>query len=337
MAGKDYYATLGVQKNATDKEIKQAYRRAARKYHPDVNPGDKAAEERFKAINEAYEVLSDPEKRKKYDLYGENWEHADQFAHAQQSWRSGTGFGGTKDFARDFGYDFGGTTSASRDFGDLFDSILRGSGFGRTRVRKHPQKGQDIDHPVEISLEEAYSGTTRLLQMETQEVCPTCGGTGRNSSRICATCAGLGSISKPRRLEVKIPPGVKDGSRVRIAGEGGSGIDGGPKGDLYLVIAVKPHPIFERRGDDLHVEIPVELVKAVLGGEVEVPTLAGKVMLRVPPETQNGRVFRLAGKGMPRLGSAGHGELFAKVRVVLPTGLSSHEKELFQELARLRK
>jgi molecular chaperone DnaJ len=322
MPAKDYYQILGVPKNATEKDIKQAYRKLARKYHPDVNPGDKSAEAKFKEINQAHEVLSDPEKRKKYDQFGENWQYADQFAKSggqqqQPAWefrRGGTPF--------DFG-DMGG----AEGFGDIFDSILRDS---RGRTTRRPLRGQDFEQPVEVSLEEAYRGTTRMLEMQSEEPCPTCKGKG------CRTCGGAGAVLRPRRLEVKIPSGVKDGSRVRIAGKGGPGSLGGEAGDLYLLISVKPDSRFQRTEDDLHVEVPVHLVDAILGGEAEVPTLEGKKLaLKIPPETQNGKVFRLAGQGMPRLGNDGKGDLYAKVKVVLPSRLSAKEKELFQQLKTL--
>jgi molecular chaperone DnaJ len=329
MAGKDYYSILGVPRNATDKEIKQAYRRLARTYHPDINPGNKAAEEKFKAINEAYEVLSDPEKRKKYDQYGENWKYADQFARA--GWTQGAS---PQDFAQgpgrveyDFG-DFGGTEGL---FGDLFESILRGGG----RVPRR-RRGQDIEAPVEVTLEEAYSGTTRMIQVEGEEVCHVCNGKGALQNAPCYACGGRGRVIRPRRLEVKIPAGVKTGSKVRIAGAGGPGTGGGERGDLYLLITVRPHQIFERRDDDLYVNVNVPLGLAVLGGEVDVATLKGKVALKIPAETQNGRVFRLAGLGMPRLGDSSKGDLYARVNVVLPQNLSEREKELFRELRRLR-
>lgn len=322
MPGKDYYQILGVPRNATDKDIKQAYRKLARKHHPDVNPGDKSAEARFKEINQAHEVLSDPEKRKKYDQFGENWQHADQFARA----------GGQQQPAWDFGsrgtrFDFG-DGSGAEGFGDIFDSILHGFG-GRTARR--PRQGQDLESPVEVSLEEAYRGTMRMLEIQGEEPCPSCKGKG------CSACGGAGAVIRPRRLEVRIPPGVKEGSRVRIAGKGGPGQMGGPSGDLYLLISVKPDSRFQRTDDDLHVELPVHLADAVLGGEAEVPTLEGKrLALKIPPETQNGKVFRLAGQGMPRLGNDTRGDLYAKVKVVLPTRLSAKEKELFQQLKALR-
>jgi curved DNA-binding protein len=307
----DYYAILGVSRNATEKEIRQAYRRLARQYHPDLNPGDKQAEARFKEIGEAYEVLSDPEKRAKYDRYGHNWRQAEA---AEQAARS-AGFGGTGGF----GYRPGGRVRVEPldfdegIFGDLFGELFgRASRVGATRGRTRPIPGQDYEQPIEITLEEAFAGTQRIIQVQSPD----------------------GSV---RRLEARIPPGVTEGSRIRLAGEGGPGVGGAPNGDLYLVVHVLPHSTFERKGDDLYVTVPVPLHVLLLGGEAEVPTPKGtRLALRIPPETQNGRTFRLAGQGMPRLGGSGRGDLYATVSAVLPTNLSERERELVRELARLR-
>lgn len=319
----DYYQVLGVSSGASDKDIKQSYRRLARKYHPDVNPSDKSAEAKFKEANEAYQVLSDPEKRKKYDQFGANWKYADRFAQAgAQSGPSG--------FRGETIYDMGDFAAGS---GDIFETLLGGMG-GRTSRR--PRRGQDVEYPVEVTLEEAYHGSQRIIQIQGEQVCSVCGGRGTIANAPCYSCGGTGKVTAPRRLEVRIPPGVDTGSRIRVAGEGGPGMAGGPKGDLYLVITVRPHTALERKGNDLHVEVPVSLTGAMLGGEIEVPTLKGKVMLRVPPETQNGRVFRLAGQGMPQLNGSAHGDLFAKVKVVLPSGLTERERELFKQLQAIR-
>jgi len=328
MAGKDYYNILGVKRDASEQEIKRAYRRLARKYHPDVNPGDKSAEDRFKKINEAYEVLSDKEKRQKYDQYGDQWQYADQFAKA----------GGRRSTVWGFSPG-GGAQSLHFEEGDLdslFGGLFQGFGTGTFSRRVRPRRGRNIEHPVEVTLEEAYHGTNRILSLETEEACPSCGGSGRIQNILCSACRGSGTAARLKRLEVKIPPGVKDGSRVRIAGKGEPGYDGGNSGDLYLVTSVKPHRVFERKGDDLHVEVTVPLTVAVLGGEVQVPTLKGKLALKIPPETQNERTFRLAGQGMPHLGNSSRGDLLAKVKVVLPTKLSAEEKKLFEQLSQLR-
>lgn len=322
MPGKDYYAILGVSRNATENEIKQAYRRLARKYHPDVNPGDKGAEAKFKEINEAYEVLSDPEKRRKYDRFGEQWQYADQFAQA--------GRGVRWDFDRGGSY----TTFDFADLGDIFGSIFRDFTSARGSIRRSA-KPRSVEYPVEVTLEEAYHGTKRILELQMEEPCMTCSGSGRTGRGTCITCGGSGMVLNSRRLEVKIPPGVKEGSKVRIAGQGSQGYDVS-RGDLYLVVKVLPHKLFERKGDDLYVEVPVPLVTAVLGGEIQVPTLKGKVMLKVPPETQNGKLFRLAGQGMPHLNNSSHGDLFARVKVVLPTKLAPQERQLFEQLRKYR-
>ncbi len=326
MANKDYYQILGVDRNASEKEIKRAYRRLARKHHPDLNPGDKSAEARFKEMNAAYQVLSDPEKRKKYDQFGDQWEHADQFAKAggQQGVRWDTGKGGTT-------FEYGDMSG----LGDVFSSLFGDAGMG-SRTRRGPQRGQDVESPVEISLEEVYHGSRRVIQLQTTEPCTACGGTGRVGNRVCTMCGGTGGKVITRRLEVKIPQGVKDGSRIRMAREGAPGRAGGSKGDLYLVVRVLPHKVFERKGDDLYAEISVPLATAVLGGEVRVPTLDGNLSLKIPPETQNGKLFRLVGKGMPQLGNANHGNMFAKVNVVLPTKLTEEERRLFEKLRSLR-
>ncbi len=328
MAGKDYYDVLGVKKDATEKEIKQAYRRLARRYHPDVNPGDKAAEARFKEINAAYEVLSDTEKRQKYDKYGDKWQYADQFEQAarqQPQWDSSQSGGAT-------GYRFGGDIGG---FDSIFDELFGGI-RGRTSRRTRQARGEDLESEVEVSLDEAYRGTTRTISLQVPETCPTCKGTGRIQNVPCSTCRGSGMVENIKRLEVKIPAGVQTGSRVRIAGKGQPGYGGGPPGDLYLRITVAPHPSLEREGDNLTTTVQVPLSVAILGGEVQVPAPGGKLALKIPPETQNGRAFRLAGRGMPRLGSSAKGDLLVKVNVVLPTKLSEKEKELFKKLAEIR-
>jgi DnaJ-class molecular chaperone len=321
MATKDLYSVLGVARGASQKEIRQAYRKLARELHPDVNPGERAAEARFKDVNAAYEVLSDADKRKKYDKYGDQWEHADQIEEMQRnagrSYRRGNV---TFDFGDGGRTDFG-------DLGDLFSFF-----GGRSRG---PRRGASLDHTVEITLEEAFQGTTRTLQLASEEPCATCAGTGQIANAVCHICGGSGAVLKPRRLEVKIPAGVDNGSRVRIAGEGQAGTGGGGRGDLYLVVSVHPHLRFERKGADLYVDVDVPLTDAVLGGEVEVPTLTGKVLLKVPPLTQNGRVFRLTKQGMPRLNTKERGDLFARVRVKLPDEIGDKERALFEELRAL--
>jgi len=330
MAGKDYYKILGVNKNATERELKQAYRRLARKHHPDVNPGDNSAEAKFKEINTAFEVLSNNDKREKYDQYGDQWQYADQFAQA----------GKQQSPFRDFDFNrAGGSTSynfGEGDLGSLFDDLFGGSRTGTYRRKAGPRRGQDIEYPVEVTLEEAYHGASRLLSLAVEEPCSACQGAGRIQNVPCSACKCSGIVSRVKRLEIKIPLGVKNGSRVRLAGKGGQGYSGGSSGDLYLIVSVKPHRLFERKGDDLHVELAVPLAVAILGGEFQVPTLKGKLALKIPPETQNGRVFRLSGQGMPYLGNPSRGDLLAKVNVVLPTKLSAEEKKLFEQFQQLR-
>jgi DnaJ-class molecular chaperone len=306
MAKRDYYDVLGVAKGATEKDVRQAYRRLARKHHPDLNPGDKAAETRFKEIQTAYDVLSDKEKREKYDRFGHEFERAEAAAgHAQQGGRTYSYAGGQgvpPDF--DIGSIFGGDL-----YGSLFGPGGRASRRGGATLN---MRGEDAEYPVEVTLEESYQGTTRTLQIQNPD----------------------GSL---RTLEVKIPPGVADGSRIRMAGQGGPGLGTGPRGDLYLVVALRPHQDFERRGDDLYVTVPVSLSTAILGGEAQVPTPKGtRLALKVPAESQNGQRFRLAGQGMPRLSGSGRGDLYAELKVQLPRDLSERERELFRELASLR-
>ncbi|MFC1978471.1 DnaJ C-terminal domain-containing protein [Chloroflexota bacterium] len=315
MTASDYYKVLGIGKDASDKQIKQAYRKLARKHHPDVNSGDKASEEKFKKVNEAYEVLSDPEKRKKYDRYGEQWQYADQFEQ-QRGQQKYTRQGPT--------FDFGGGAGG---FGSIFDDLF----VGRKGGFRTSRRGQDMQHPIEVSLKEAYSGASKVIQLQMEEPCPSCKGKG------CYACNGLGIVRQAHRFEVKVPAGVKNGSKVRMAGKGGPGYGGGKAGDLYLIVSVKSDPVFQRKGDDLQAVVLVPLTTAVLGGEINVATLGGDVVLKVPALTQNGKVFRLSSKGMPHLDKSGTGDLLAEVKVVLPQNLSDEEKKLFENLRKLQK
>jgi DnaJ-class molecular chaperone len=325
MEFKDYYATLGLKKGAAEKEIRSAYRKLARQYHPDVNPGDKTAEERFKEVNEAHEVLSDPEKRALYDELGPRWRDYEQYRAAggtatPQEFLRGTvagagARGGPRYEYRTMSEDdlsdlFGGGSPFSDFFYQTFGSGSRAAGSGGRSTMSIP--GQDIEQEVEITLEEAVKGTTRVLQ--------------------------YADAHGPHRIEATIPAGARPGSRVRLAGQGAPGYNGGPNGDLYLVVGVAPHPLFELKESDIHVNIPVELHVCMLGGEVTVPTPKGtRLSLRIPPETQNGRVFRLSGQGLPPMRTGGKaGDLFAKAQVVLPTHLSEEERDLFRRLAALR-
>ncbi|HVL69761.1 MAG TPA: DnaJ C-terminal domain-containing protein [Vicinamibacterales bacterium] len=325
MEFKDYYQTLGVAKTASDKELKQAYRKLARKFHPDVNPGDKGAEARFKEINEAYEVLGDPEKRRKYDELGANWRLYEQ---AQQQgaggpFGAGSPFGGGGAWTINMGGPGGYRTMSEEDmremfgdedpFSDFFKTFFGGGGApreGRARPRgARSQKGRDIEHEVELTLEEAFHGTTRRISIKE-------GGHARS-------------------VDVRIPAGVKDGSRVRAAGEGGSGSNGGASGDLYLRVRIRPHAVFQRDGNDLHTKVAVPVTTAVLGGEANVPTIGGSVRLKIPETTQNAQVFRLKGHGMPVVGKPDQrGDLYAVVEVQLPRALTREQRQHYEALQR---
>ncbi len=325
---KDYYKTLGVSRGASADDIKKAFRKLARKYHPDVNPGDRRAEEKFKEINEAYEVLSDPDKRRKYDTLGPNWQ--DQFSGFPGGFRRSYSYGG-RGAASDF--------DSGSGFSDFFEALFGRAGQARSSTRSDFRRrtGDNIEQPVEVTLREAYIGGSRTFSIQSTNVCAACKGTGELAGRTCASCGGQGMVPHVKKLQVRIPPGVDNGSKIRVAGEGQPGIGGGPRGDLFLVISVRPDPLYERKGDDLYVDIDVDLYKALLGGEAPVPLPDGRrLILTIPPETQNGRMFRLAGKGMPRLRSEGNGNLYARVKVVLPMHLSDQERETFEQLARGR-
>ncbi|MDI6639706.1 MAG: molecular chaperone DnaJ [Methanocellales archaeon] len=354
---RDYYDVLGVDRNASQEEIKKAYRRLAKKYHPDVNPDKKAAEENFKEISEAYEVLADPSKRANYDMFG----HAavrDIFGRGGFSWRDFTHFGDIEDL---FGRDFFG-----RDIFDMF--------FGPRRERYGPIRGADLRYDLDMTLEDVAFGTTKEVEVPRMvtcdacngsgarpggvKTCPSCNGTGqiRQSRRTafgmftsittcnrchgggevieapCPTCHGAGKVHRTRKISVKIPPGVDTGSRLRIAGEGEPGIRGGPAGDLYVVVHVQEHEVFMRDGDDVICEIPISFTQAALGTEIEVPTLEDKTKMKIPAGTQTGTLFRLKGMGIPHLRGRGRGDQHVKVIVKTPTKLSKKQRELLLEL-----
>jgi curved DNA-binding protein len=327
MEFKDYYATLGVSKTATDKELKQAYRKLARKHHPDVNPADKAAEAKFKELNEAYEVLGDPAKRKKYDELGANWRMYEQaqaqggpnpFAGGQWNVNMGGGQGGFHTMSAEEMEEMFGDQNP---FSDFFTTFFGGGGFGgaagagaragASRARGRQRQGRDVEHEIELTLEDAYHGATRRLSLKHD--------------------------GHARTVDVRIPPGVTDGSRVRISGEGEQGSGGAAAGDLYLRVRLAPHAVFERKGRDVYVKVPVPVTTAVLGGEADVPTLTGKpARLKIPSTTQNGQLFRLKGYGMPAIGKADQkGDAYARVDVQLPTALSPEEREHWAALAKL--
>lgn len=348
MAKKDYYDVLGVERGADEKAIKRAYKKLAMQYHPDRTKGDKAKEEKFKEIQEAYEILGDKEKRAAYDQYGH--------AAFEQGGMGGGGFGGG--FS---GADFGDI------FGDMFGDIFGGGGRGRQRV----VRGEDLRYDIQITLEEAVKGTTKDIQINTlahcdscdgsgaekgskvetcpschgsgrvrrqqgffvtEAVCPTCHGSGKKIEKPCKSCHGEGRVHKKKNLSVKIPAGVDTGNQLRLSGEGAAGENGAPAGDLYVVIHVKEHHIFERDGNNLYCEVPISFSMAALGGEIEVPTLDGKVKLKIPAETQTGKLFRMRGKGVTSTRSGYSGDLICRVVIETPVNLNKEQKELLEKL-----
>ncbi|MDY6992438.1 MAG: molecular chaperone DnaJ [Pseudomonadota bacterium] len=341
MSKRDYYQILGVQKNASDEELKKAFRRLAMKFHPDRNPDDKEAESQFKEIKEAYEILSDPQKRTAYD----------QFGHAGVDPNLGGGAGG-------FGGGF--------DFGDIFESVFGGGGRSRNRMFR----GADLRYDLSLSLEEVVTGTEVKIRIPTQvacstcqgsgaqpgtspqhcprcggsgqirltqgffsvqQTCPSCHGSGKIIPNPCGHCHGSGRVQEHKTLSVKVPAGVDSGDRIRLAGEGEAGVNGGPAGDLYVQINVRPHPIFSREGTHLYCEVPINIVSAALGGELEAPTLDGRVMLKIPSETQTGKVFRIRGKGLKPVRGGAPGDLHCRVIVETPVNLTHQQKELLKE------
>jgi DnaJ-class molecular chaperone len=332
---KDYYALLGVPKGAAEKDIKSAYRKLARKWHPDANPDNpKAAEEKFKEISEAYEVLGDPEKRRKYDALGSDWQRAARQAEQQRQYRTR--------FDEDT-YDFGGTQSGGAGagpsgFSDFFDMFF--SGIGRRQATQQhsafQQRGQDLETTIELSLRDAYDGGKKAVSLQVEDLCPRCRGTGTENGRLCPQCGGTGRVLINKKFEVTVPKGVGDGQRIRLAGQGGVGVGGGPSGDLHLIVKLQDDSTYKRKGDDLYVDLPVSMYDLVLGGEVKVPTMAGQVAMTIPEGTQNNRLLRLSGKGMPKVRGAGAGDQYVRLIGQLPQNLSDKEKKLFKELSSLR-
>lgn len=343
MSKRDYYEILGVSRDTSAKDIKKAYRRVAMKHHPDRNPDDKAAEEKFKEANEAYEVLSDAEKRGMYDQYG----------HDAVSGNVGAG---------------GGAGNFSDIFGDVFGDIFGGAGGGRSRG---PARGSDLRYNLEVNLEEAVKGSEVKIRVPTlvacspcdgsgakkgskpvtcttcggvgqvrmqqgffsvQQTCPNCRGQGKMISDPCSSCHGQGRVEETKTLSVKVPPGVDNGDRIRLSGEGEASSEGGASGDLYVQISVRKHAIFERDGKNLYCEVPISFVDAALGGDLEVPTLDGRVKLKIPAETQTGKLFRMRGKGVTPVRGGNVGDLLCRVAVETPSSLTKEQKELFQQL-----
>lgn len=321
---KDYYEVLGVKRDATDEQIRQAYRKLARKYHPDVNPGDKASEDKFKELNEANEVLSDPEKRKKYDQLGANWKNGADFTPPPGWGQVNVEYGDLNDI-------FG-----SSGFSDFFESIFGGGRTGarageRARARSRTERGQDAEAEMVISLEDAHRGGVQRVSIQGVRACPTCSGTGTASGVVCSTCRGSGQVLSPRTLDVNIPPGARDNSVIKLARQGQPGQGGGEAGDLFVKLKINPHPLFTISGDDITVEIAIAPWEAVLGATIEVPTIDGKAEMKVPAGTQGGQRMRLRGQGLNKR-AGGRGDEYVKFKIVVPTHPSEREKELFKEL-----
>lgn len=352
---RDYYEVLGVSRNADEAELKKAYRKLAKQYHPDMNPDNKEAEAKFKEINEAYAVLSDPQKRQQYDRFG-------------HSGLNGNGFEGFSGFG---GFDFG--------FEDIFDTFFGGSPFGRsTRRRSGPQRGADLKYSLEISFNEAAFGTTKEINISRMQLCQVCNGSGAKpgtspetcrhcngagqirqvqntpfgqmvNMRVCEVCRGEGTVisnpcdechgngrvRKTSRISINVPAGIDNGQTISLRGEGEPGMKGGPPGDLYVSIRVKPHPIFKRDGYNVICEIPITFTQAALGAELEIPTIEGTMKYNIPEGTQTGTVFRLKNKGIKHLRSNAKGDQLLKVSVEVPTKLSAKQKELLKEFAEI--
>jgi molecular chaperone DnaJ len=336
-AGKDrdLYAVLGVPRDATADQIKKAYRKLARKHHPDVNPGDKAAEEEFKDVSRAYDVLGDETQRKNYDEFGEEAlqagfdpDKAREFRRWQQSGARARGFGGRRGEAQGFEDILrggGGSSGGFHGFEDLFGNVF-------TRAAAAPQRGQDLEVAARVEFLEAVRGTSRSINLRRPEVCPTCSGTGvLASGKRCARCGGDGVLDEAVRLNVKIPAGVETGSRVRVAGKGGAGSQGGPAGDIYIVVEVNEHPLLEREGKDLTLEVPITVGEALLGASITVPTPDGDVSLKIPAGTQSGKRLRLRGKGVPDLHGGERGDFYVRVIVHVPER-AERAKEAIEQL-----
>ena len=308
----NFYTTLGVPRDATKKQIKDAYRRLAREHHPDVNPGDSSAEERFKRVNEASHVLSDTQRRKDYDEFGSEWAHAEQLREAGAGSRFKGGHGG-----------FGFSRSNGGGFGDIFSQFGFGGGVGPQR-----QRGRETQTlSMNITLSEAYNGAKRVISYRRAEDCGVCGGQGFRGQTVCANCGGSGQTDRPVRLEVSIPAGIDDQGKIRLRPDQYT--------EIIVQVRIRPDKRFTRSGSDIHTTVDVPYLDAILGGEVLVPTMTGSVALTIPAGTPNGKVFRLAGKGMPRQGVSDYGTLYATISVLLPADLTEEEQELFQQLKTL--
>ncbi|MDQ6930167.1 MAG: J domain-containing protein [Candidatus Eremiobacteraeota bacterium] len=337
---KNYYDILGVPKNAPEKDLKSAYRKLARKWHPDANPENTAAaEEKFKEVQEAYEVLGDSEKRKKYDMLGSNWQQAARQAEQQRRYRTAqdeTVF----DFGNFGAAGAGGAGAGPTGFSDFFDMFFTGvgrrQGAGPAQTRTAPQRGQDLETTIELGLRDVYDGGKKSVSLQLEDVCPRCRGTGTVSGGLCPQCHGTGRLLQTKKFDVTIPKGIREGQRIRLAGQGGAGVGGGPNGDLFLIVKLGDDSTYKRQGDDLYVDLPVSVYDLVLGGEVRVPTMAGQVTMTVPAGTQNNRTLRLSGKGMPKARNSGTGDQYVRLLGQLPQNLTDKEKKLYRELALMR-
>ncbi|HEY7495395.1 MAG TPA: DnaJ C-terminal domain-containing protein [Candidatus Tectomicrobia bacterium] len=320
----DYYEVLGVSRTATADDIKKAYRMLARKYHPDVNPGDTTAEEKFKEIGEAYAVLSDPEKRQRYDQLGANWKAGADFTPPPGWERERVDFG-------DLG-DLFGAGRGMGGFSDFFETLF-GARRGPRAGAGFAMRGQDVEAAIDLSLEDAHHGATRTITLQTTAVCSTCNGSGVQEKQPCATCRGMGMVTRPKTLEVTIPAGVRHGSVMRLAGQGAAGTGNAPAGDLLLHVRLRSHPLFHVLDEgDVEIELPVAPWEAALGGKVRVPTIEGSVDMTVPAGAQGGQRLRLRGQGLQRRGS-GRGDQYVRLKLVNPPTLTDSERAMFEQLA----
>ena len=383
-ATKDYYGTLGVKKNASAEDIRKAFRKLARKYHPDVNPGDKKAEEKFKEISEANDVLSDPKKRKIYDqlgYYSDNIDPAAAEAYARGGGFGAGGFGASpggrgRSTAQDIPFDFGGFDfsegGGGGNFSDIFSGIFGGRSGGFTARQEGPEPGSDLEYQVTVPFWQAIRGGVLRLNITRNDTCTNCGGKGyiespakcpqcggkgqvtQSSGRMkfnvpcprcggsghdrspCNVCGGNGVLQRSEPIEVRIKPGTRDGQRIRLAGKGNAGVNGGPPGDLYIIIRTEPHPVFRREGDDIYVTVPVTAAEAALGAKIDVPTIDGRAQVKVPPGTQSGQKLRLREKGVPSASQEGRrGDQIVETKIVVPEARDLKARELWQELAKL--
>jgi len=323
---KDYYEVLGVKRDVTADQIRQAYRKLARKHHPDVNPGDRVAEEKFKDINEAYEVLSDPEKRKRYDQLGPNWKDGAEFTPPP-------GWGRVNVQFDDLGNIFGGG-----GFSDFFETLFGGPKSApqgehrRGSSRSRPDRGQDAEAEMEITLEDAHKGGRHRITLQGSRSCPACGGTGATGGAVCTTCGGAGYTSSPKTIDVNIPAAAREGSVIKLKHQGQPGMKGGESGDLYIKLKIKPHSIFTVAGDDITAEVPVAPSEAILGTSIEVPTIEGKAEVKIPAGAQGGQRLRLRGQGLNKR-SGGRGDQYVKLKIVVPSHPTDREKQLYKELS----